>query len=146
PQAKINKLTSIYGIGSTTSLDKYLGFPILKGRAKISDFHFIIDKMQSRLAFWKNRMLNKPGRLALASSVLTSIPSYYMQIAWLPQIICDSIDQITRNFIWRDFNNKGIHLVGWNKITRPKQYGGLGIRPASEANISLLGKLVWDMV
>ncbi|CAJ2646060.1 unnamed protein product [Trifolium pratense] len=102
--------------------------------------------MQSRLASWKNRLLNKPGRLALASSVLTSIPTYYMQIAWLPQSICDSIDQTTRTFIWRDSNNKGIHLVGWNKVARPKQYGGLGIRPAREANISLLGKLVWDMV
>ncbi|CAJ2635885.1 unnamed protein product [Trifolium pratense] len=146
PQAKINKLTSISGIRSTSSLDKYLGFPILKGRAKRSDFHFIIDKMQSRLASWKNRLLNKPGRLALGSSVLTSIPTYYMQIAWLPQSICDSIDQTTRTFIWRDSNNKGIHLVGWNKVARPKQYGGLGIRPAREANISLLGKLVWDMV
>ncbi|PNX59952.1 ribonuclease H, partial [Trifolium pratense] len=32
PSAKIDKLTSISGIRSTTSLDKYLGFPILKGR------------------------------------------------------------------------------------------------------------------
>jgi hypothetical protein len=69
-----------------------------------------------------------------------------MHIAWLPQSICDSIDQTTRNSIWKDSNNKGIHLVGWNKIARPKQCGGLGVRPAREANISLLGKLVWDMV
>jgi hypothetical protein len=31
PQAKIVKLTSISGIRSTTPLDKYLGFPFLKG-------------------------------------------------------------------------------------------------------------------
>jgi len=102
--------------------------------------------MQTRLASWKNRLLNKPGRLTLASSVLSSIPSYYMQIAWLPQSICDSIDQTTRNFIWRDSNNKGIHLVGWNKISRPKNQGGLGIRTARETNICLLGKLVWDLL
>ncbi|XP_024636248.1 uncharacterized protein [Medicago truncatula] len=146
PQTKINRLTSISGIRSTTSLDKYLSFPILKRRAKQSDFLYIIEKMQTRLAYWKNKLLNKPGRLTLASSVLSAIPSYYMQITWLPQNICDSIDQTTRNFIWRDSNNKGIHLVGWNKITRPKHLGGLGIRPAREANISLLGKLVWELV
>jgi len=61
PHAKINRLTSITSIRSTTSFDKYLGFPILKGRAKRSDFHFIIEKMQSRLASWKHRLLNKPG-------------------------------------------------------------------------------------
>jgi hypothetical protein len=142
PQAKINRLTSISIIRSTTSLDKYLGFPILKGRVKRSDFLFIIEKMQTRLASWKNRLLNKPGRLTLASSILSSIPSYYMQIAWLPQSICDSIDQTTRNFIWRDSSNKGIHLVGWIKIVCPKNQGGLGIRTARETNICLLGKLV----
>jgi hypothetical protein len=35
--------------------------------------------------------------------------------------------------------------VGWNKIARPKYHGGLGIRTAREANICLLGKLVWDL-
>ena len=78
PHAKVNRLTSITGIRSTTSFDKYLGFPILKGRAKHSDFLFIIEKKQSRLASWKHRLLNKPGRVTLASSVLSSIPYYYM--------------------------------------------------------------------
>ena len=99
PQRKINSVTTISGIQSTITLDKYLGFPILKGRPKWSDFHFIIEKMQSMLASWKNRLLNKAGRLALANSVLSSIPSYFMQTNWLPQSICDSIDQTTRNFI-----------------------------------------------
>jgi len=102
--------------------------------------------MQTRLASWKNCLLNRTCRLALATSVLSSIPSYYMQINWLPQNICDSIDQPTRNFIWRGSSNKGIHLVGWKKITNPKCYGGLGIRTVRHANICLLGKLVWDMV
>ena len=146
PQAKINKLTSISGIRSTVSLDMYLGFPILKGRAKRTDFYFIIEKMQTRLESWKNRLLNKPGRLTLASSVLSSIPSYYMQISWLPQSICDNIDQTTWNVIWRGTNDKGVHLVGWKKISHPKSLGGLGIRSSREANICLLGKLVWELI
>jgi len=85
PQEKINNLTSISGIKCTTSLDKYLGFPILKGRPKKNDFNFILEKIQTRLATWKNILLNKPCRLGLASSVLWTIPSYYMQINWLPK-------------------------------------------------------------
>lgn len=92
------------------------------------------------------RLLNKLGRLTLASSVLSSIPSYYMQISWLPQFICDNIDQTTMILIWRGSNEKGIHLVGWSKIARPKFLGGIGIKPAREANVCLLGKLVWDWV
>jgi hypothetical protein len=41
--------------------------------------------MQPRLASWKNKLLNKSGCLRLATSVITSTPSYYMQIAWLQQ-------------------------------------------------------------
>ena len=125
PQRKISTLTSISGIWSTPSLHKYLGFPILKGQPKKSDFSFIIEKMHTRLASWKNKLLNKPGRLTLASSVLSSIPSYYIQINWLPQSICDSIDKTTRNFIWKGTNNKGINLVNWNTVTTPKHLGGL---------------------
>ena len=102
--------------------------------------------MQSKLASLKNKLLNKAGRLTIASSVFSSIPSYYMQIVWMPQRIFDSIDQTTRNFTWKDANNKGINLVGWNEIARPKYQGGLGIRTTREVNICLLGKLVWDMV
>jgi len=69
-----------------------------------------------------------------------------MQIAWLSQNICVSIDQTTRNFIWRDANNKGVHLVGWKKIARPKYQGYIGIRGARETHICLLGKLVSDML
>jgi len=102
--------------------------------------------MHTRLASWKSKILNKPGRLALATSVLSSIPAYYMQISWLPESIWDSIDQTTRNFIWLGPNDKGIHLVGWKKIAKPKNNGGLGIRSTRDANICLLGKLVWDLI
>jgi ribonuclease HI len=146
PNGKINNLTAISGIQSTTSLGKYLGFPMLQGRPRRNDFNFIIEKMQTRLASWKNRLLNRTGRLTLATSVLSSIPTYYMQINWLPQNVCDSIDQTTRNFIWKGSNNKGIHLVNWKTVTRPKHIGGLGVRSARDANTCLLGKLVWDMV
>jgi hypothetical protein len=69
PREKINSLASIFAIRSADSLDKYLGSTVIKGKAKRSDFHFIIEKMQSRLAFWKHKLLNKPGRVTLALSV-----------------------------------------------------------------------------
>lgn len=68
-----------------------------------------------------------------------------MQTLWLPQSICSMIDRTTRNFIWKGNSGRGIHYVAWDKITRCKRYGGLGVRRAREANTSLLGKLVWDL-
>jgi len=54
------------GIRQTFSLEKYLGFPMIHGRLTKSDYEFLIDKIQRRLASWKNKLLNKAGRLALA--------------------------------------------------------------------------------
>ncbi|GAU18899.1 hypothetical protein TSUD_228890 [Trifolium subterraneum] len=104
-QDKIHNLTSLSGIRNTLSFEKYLGFPILRGRAKKTDFLYIIEKMQRRLASWKNKLLNKS-----------------------------------------DSHNKGLNLVGWRKISRPKNIGGLGLRSTRDANICLLGKLVWDLL
>jgi hypothetical protein len=142
---KVDKMTTLSNIRSTTSLGKYLGFPMISGRTKKEDFNFILDKINSRLASWKNKFLNKPGRVTLAKSVLNSIPTYYMQISWLPSSICSKIDQTTRNFIWKGHTNKGIHLVKWQTITQAKKDGGLGVRLARETNTAMLGKLVWDI-
>lgn len=128
-----------------TSLEKYLGFPMLKGRARKEDFNFIIDKMHSRLASWKLKLLNKAGRMTLAKSVLTSIPIYYMQLNWIPSNICKKMDQITRNFIWRRSEDKGINLVICEKISQPKRLGGISIHSARDVNTAMLGKFVWDM-
>jgi len=38
------------GIRQTSSLDKYLGFPMVHGRLTKSGYEFLIDKIQRRLA------------------------------------------------------------------------------------------------
>lgn len=145
PTAKARKSTQLTQIREAKSLEKYPGFPLPHGRQTKKDFEFITGKMTARLASWKHKLLNRAGRVALASSVLTAIPSYYMQISWLPQSVCNQIDKISRDFIWKGAQNKGVNLVNWQKVSLPKSHGGLGIRTAREANTSLLGKLVWDV-
>lgn len=130
---------------NTSALDKYLGFPMLKGRVKKADFDFIVDKVQGRLASWKNKLLNKVRKLTLAKLVMSSIPTYYMQVSWLPQSICDQIDRLTEDFIWKGANEKGIHLVGWKTITKLKSHTGNEMRLTRESNTTMLGKVVWDI-
>jgi len=114
-------------IRQTFLLEKYLGFIMVHGWLSKSDYGFLIDKIQRRLVSWKNKLLNKAGKWTLAQSVLTSIPSYYMQIAWLPFFICEHIDKYMCSFLWKGNKDKGVHLVGWDKITRQRKVGGLGI-------------------
>ncbi|GAU21723.1 hypothetical protein TSUD_328480 [Trifolium subterraneum] len=142
---KISSIVASIGINRTLSLEKYLGFPMMHGRLRRRYFEFFEEKISKRLAIWQHNLLNKAGRMTLIKSVLNFIPNYYMQIAWLPQTTCDVIDRTTRNFIWKGSSDIGIHLVGWDKITKSKKLGGVGIRKARDANTSLLGKLVWNI-
>ena len=75
-------------------IGKYLGFPLLNGRARKQDFHFIIEKLSSQLASWMDCFLNKPRIVALAASVLSLV-----QNVWLLCSICDTINSKVRNFV-----------------------------------------------
>ena len=56
------------------------------------------------------------------------------------------MDRVNRNFLWGTTNEKRkIHPVGWNKIIKSKEEGGLGIKAARGKNIAFLEKLNWRM-
>lgn len=118
---------------------------MLKGKAKKEDYNFIMYIIQSKLAGWKNKLLNRAGRLTQATSALNFIPSYYMQNSCFPQNVCDAIYRSVKDFIWKGNASSCLPLVGWNKVSRPNRDGGLGVRPTRLCNIALLGKMVWDL-
>lgn len=66
PRRRIGKFTSIISFHNTSNLGKYLGFPLLTGKVKNSDFSFILDRIHGRLQGWKSKLLNWAGRVTLA--------------------------------------------------------------------------------
>ncbi|CAN1787165.1 Putative ribonuclease H protein At1g65750 [Linum perenne] len=103
--------------------------------------------MRRKLDGWKCNSLSLAGRVTLAISVLNSIPSYAMQTAVLPVHVANRIDAIIRNFVWGDTPNRSkVHLLAWDRICRPKDQGGLGLRKARELNQAYLMKLGWAIL
>ena len=95
------------------------------------DFDFTVDRVQKKLTGWKTNLLSMAGRLVLATSVTSAIPSYVMQGALLPSRIHNALDKVNRNFIQGSTNEKKkFHLVNWQKVTRNKNEGGLGVKAA----------------
>ncbi|OMP01064.1 reverse transcriptase [Corchorus capsularis] len=89
------------------------------------------------------RKTNNLG-LYLGHPILDAIVDYNMQVSHLPAATLEEVDRIQRNFVWGDGEeNKKIHLVGWDRITRSKKRGGLNLRKAKLRNIALMAKLVW---
>jgi hypothetical protein len=107
-----DRISSSSQIQATNRFNKYLGFKMFYGRVSRQDFNDIYDRISSKLASWKSRLLNKPGRVVLANAVISSLPSYCMQTHWFPQSMCDDIDKTVRRFIWKGTGDSGMHLVG----------------------------------
>lgn len=120
------------------------GVPLLTKRPTKRTYGYIVFKIRSR--GWKSRLLNLAGRTTLVQSVVSSIPVYSMQSAWIPTSVCNEIDKLSRSFIWSKGEQAGIHKVGWKEVVKPKDLGGLGVREARKANTALLGKLVWEIL
>ncbi|CAL1413056.1 unnamed protein product [Linum trigynum] len=134
------------GIQSTPDLGRYLGVPVLHGRLSKVTFRYILENMDRRLSLWKARTLSLAGRVTLAMSVLNAIPSYAMQTSFLPLSICDAIDQKIRSFVWGSSEGKRkVHLISWDKVCKPKNQGGLGLRSARNMNLAYMVKLAWNL-
>lgn len=146
-RSRRDAFTALTSIKSTSNLGKYLGVKLSKERSSRSHFNYVLKRIDRRLSSWKMKMLNKAGKLCLVKSVLTSLPVYDMQVAWLPDMVCDKMDQACRRFLWsKDPSRKGWHLVNWGEVTNIKSKGGLGVREVRKGNVTLLGKLVWRLL
>ena len=139
-------LCDILGFASTPNLGKYLGIPLKHPRSSSQDYNFILDRVKHKLAGWKANMLSLVSHSILIQASLATIPAYVMQCTHLSGKILEGIDRVNRNFLWGTSEAaKKIHRVGWQKVTKPKDEGGLGLQTAKGRNISLLAKLIWRL-
>ena len=137
-------LSDILGFRQTECLGKYLGFPIKHKGNNNQDLGFVLDRVKCKLAGWKANLLSMAGRAVLIQASSSAIPAYIMQCNLLPGKVLDGIDRVNRNFLWGSTEEKGkMHWVGWKKVTRAKEEGGLGLQTAKGRNTALLAKLNW---
>lgn len=137
-------LCDILGFASTPFLGKYLGFPLKQLGSSSQDFNFILDRVKQKLTGWKANLLSLAGRTILIKASLAATPSYVMQFSYLLGRVLDGLDRINRNFLWGSTDTtKKIHWVGWEKVIKPKEEGGLGLQFAKGRNLALLSKLNW---
>ena len=107
---------------------KYLGFPLKHKGSDKNHFKFVVEKVMRKLVAWKSNYLSFAGRAVPVKSVMSTIPNYVMQGSALLVHLCEKLDRVNQNFLYGTTDDKRkIHLVGWSKIIKSKEEGGLGI-------------------
>jgi len=140
-------ITAESGIGSTRDLGKYLGMPILQKRINKATYGEVLEKVNSRLTGWKSRTLSLAGRITLTKAVLSSIPVHSMSSIILPASTLESLDKVSRTFLWGGTTDKRkLHLLAWKKICKPKEEGGFGVRGSRDMNKALVAKVGWRLL
>lgn len=124
-----------------------LGIPVGGNPRRLSFWDPVISKLRARLSRWKQRHLSFGCRICLIKSALSSLPLYYMSFFKMPSGIVTKCNYILRRFLWggTDGDSK-IAWVHWEKVCRPVEEGGLGIRDWKYFNWALLGKWKWQML
>ncbi|GAA0153625.1 hypothetical protein LIER_11819 [Lithospermum erythrorhizon] len=90
-------ILGILGMLEVPTHGKYQGLPTNIGAFKKEVFNSVIDRIYTKVADWKTRLLSKVDKKVFLTSVLQSIPTYTMQCFKLPIHVRNNIDSILSN-------------------------------------------------
>lgn len=102
-------------------------------------------KTNEQLTKWKANSISQTGRTVLIKANLEVKPNFLIQTFMLFSQVHHELDRTNRCFLWNKEPNH-FPLIGWDKVCRPKKYGGLGINKAENTNKALHIKLIWKIM
>ncbi|KAJ4780270.1 RNA-directed DNA polymerase (reverse transcriptase)-related family protein [Rhynchospora pubera] len=127
--------------------EKYLGSYIKQPTSASLTGKMLVEKINGKLAGWKSAMLSHAGRLVLIKSVLASLPVYYMTTEQIPKRWLKEMTGIMARFFWGKVGKtRYLTLIAWEKICKPIDKGGLGVRNLNDVGEALFLKLAWAIV
>ncbi|KAL5569589.1 hypothetical protein UlMin_026164 [Ulmus minor] len=141
------RITELMGFSRIAPNSVYLGLPLFRS-GKSSDFDYLIEQLDSKLAGWKSKVLSKAKRLVLVQSIAFALPIYTMQTAKIPASVCSKLDRRIRSFWWGISPNggKSLCLKAWDAVCKPKSCGGLGFRRMKDFNEAILTNWGWKIL
>jgi hypothetical protein len=92
----------------------------------------MVQKIGNKLLGWKRNMISYLGRETLVKMVLSAMSTHFLMVHKLPKWAAHDNDRFRRSFLWRgedpEIVRGGHCLVNWKACTRPRKWGGHGIK------------------
>jgi len=66
---------------------RYLGYRLKPHGYKITNWTWLITKVEKQLNIWYHKYLSRGGRLVLINVVFEATPTYWMSLPWIPRVI-----------------------------------------------------------
>ncbi|KAJ6800182.1 uncharacterized protein M6B38_204855 [Iris pallida] len=121
---------------------KYLGVPLTVNYAREQDCHSLVDFAQRRVEGWQAAGLSYGGRIELVRSVIAGITMFWFQSIQIPSATIRKVEAICADFIWRG----GMHVISWDLLCRPREEGGVGLRPLHTVRKAACVKMAWRFI
>eukprot|EP00253_Pinus_taeda_P010579 PITA_10579 len=126
---------------------KYLGFWLKPLAYRKQDWNWLVAKIEQRISHWSFKWLSRAGRLTLVNSFLQAMPVFWAALTWIPKGILHKIKQICSRFLWSGTKEDSVlPWVARDKIARPKDWGGWGIKNLFDFSVSLAAKSSWRLI
>eukprot|EP00253_Pinus_taeda_P016010 PITA_16010 len=136
-----------FEISSMGAPFKYLGFWLKPNAYRKEDWAWLIAKIEARIKHWSFKWLSRAGRLILIKSVLLAIPVYWAALTWVPKGVLEKIRRLCNRFLWAGSKESSVlPWVAWEKVARPKEWGGWGIKILPDFRFSLAAKSGWRLI
>jgi hypothetical protein len=93
----------------------------------MTDWKWVIKKVDKRLGLWCNRWLSMGGRVVLA--VLNAILFYLLSLTNISKFMLNEIKERLFDFLWVGRKKSYVfHLVKWEVLAHPYNYGGWDLK------------------
>ncbi|CAB4299175.1 unnamed protein product [Prunus armeniaca] len=126
---------------------RYLGLSADFGASKQRVFEEVRNKINAKLMGWSEQYLSQAGKEVLIKAVAMAMPNYAMSYFQLPINLCKEIEREIIRYWWKGHKeHKGIHWVGWQRLSMLKEAGGMGFRDLRCFNLAMLAKIGWQII
>ncbi|XP_013613644.1 PREDICTED: uncharacterized protein LOC106319794 [Brassica oleracea var. oleracea] len=143
-ESETSTIVSSSGIPLGSLPVRYLGLPLNSKKLSLANSEPLLQQIRTKISAWTTKYLSFAGRQVPISTVIAGITNFWCGAFELPKECISAIDKMCNAFLWKGtLEGKYVARVAWEKVTQPKQSGGLGLRNLGLWNQTCTIKLLW---